>query len=242
VLLDEWRGFHPYTTWSTTTFHNAATLLAEAGHTGPVTRLGLLRAYATRHGAGPFVTEDQALSACLPEPHNRTNPWQQAFRAGYPDLVALRYALAVAGATDALALSHLDSLASLADRPWIIATAYHYAGDPRDLDGYALHRGSLIDALLPCPAPDLAYQERLTSLLQTCAPCYQPCPRDAASFCAFLAEQTGLPIALRSHGATARQKRSSLWVGGPGDLPRPDVAVEPRGAARAAIALSGNGG
>ena len=31
VLLDEWRGFHPYTTWSTTTFANAETLLAEAG-------------------------------------------------------------------------------------------------------------------------------------------------------------------------------------------------------------------
>ena len=31
VLLDEWRGFHPYTTWSTTTFENAETLLGESG-------------------------------------------------------------------------------------------------------------------------------------------------------------------------------------------------------------------
>ena len=31
VLLDEWRGFHPYTTWSTTTFDNAETLLARRG-------------------------------------------------------------------------------------------------------------------------------------------------------------------------------------------------------------------
>ena len=29
VLLDEWHGFHPYTTWSTTTFANAEKLLAE---------------------------------------------------------------------------------------------------------------------------------------------------------------------------------------------------------------------
>ena len=35
VLLDEWRGFHPYTTWSTTTFANAETLLAEAGDEDP---------------------------------------------------------------------------------------------------------------------------------------------------------------------------------------------------------------
>ncbi len=48
VLLDEWRGFHPYTTCSTTTFANAEALLAEAGQT-PV-RLGVVRAYMTRHG------------------------------------------------------------------------------------------------------------------------------------------------------------------------------------------------
>ena len=34
VLLDEWRGFHPYTTWSTTTFENAEMLLREAGPAG----------------------------------------------------------------------------------------------------------------------------------------------------------------------------------------------------------------
>ena len=33
VLLDEWHGFHPYTTWSTTTFANAMALLRE---TAPV--------------------------------------------------------------------------------------------------------------------------------------------------------------------------------------------------------------
>src|SRR5262249_7901091 len=150
----------------TTTFHNAATLLAEAGYTAPIAHLGLLRAYATRHGAGPFVTEDAALGARLPDAHNRTNPWQQTFRAGYPDLVALRYALALAGRVDALAVSHLDRLAAVAPLPWMIATAYDYAGDPRDLDGYAIHHGPRITALRPSPGPDLAYQERLTAILQ----------------------------------------------------------------------------
>jgi len=66
VLLDEWRGFHPYTTWSTTTFANAGELLAEAGQ--QAFRLGVIRTFMTRHGPGPFVTEDRALD--LPEPHN----------------------------------------------------------------------------------------------------------------------------------------------------------------------------
>ena len=84
MLLDEWRGFHPYTTWSTTTFANAEALLAEAGETA--VRLGAVRCYLTRHGPGPFVTEDPTLE--LPEPHNGTGTWQGAFRAGHPDAVA----------------------------------------------------------------------------------------------------------------------------------------------------------
>src|SRR5215472_7041725 len=75
VLLDEWHGFHPYTTWSTTTFANAQTLLAQADMTG--IRLGVIRCYLTRHGQGPLVTEDPTLD--LPERHNGTDEWQGPF-------------------------------------------------------------------------------------------------------------------------------------------------------------------
>lgn len=70
VLLDEWHGFHPYTTWSTTTFANALELLDGV----PAVRLGVLRTYTPRHGPGPLVTEDAALT--LPEAHNGNGPWQ----------------------------------------------------------------------------------------------------------------------------------------------------------------------
>ncbi len=85
ILLDEWHGFHPYTTWSTTTFGNADTLLAEAGQTA--TRLGVARCYLTRHGPGPLVTEDPTLE--LPDRYNRRNEWQGPFRTGHFDAVAL---------------------------------------------------------------------------------------------------------------------------------------------------------
>ena len=78
VLLDEWHGFHPYTTWSTTTFDSAETLLAEAGRPHTALRLGVVRTYTTRHGPGPLVTEDPALAAALPEPHNGHGRWQGA--------------------------------------------------------------------------------------------------------------------------------------------------------------------
>jgi adenylosuccinate synthase len=95
VLLDEWHGFHPFTTWSTTTFANVDALLAEAGMPGAVIRLGVLRTYATRHGPGPFVTEDPSLTASLSDRHNAWGPWQGGFRVGHLDLVAMRYAVDV---------------------------------------------------------------------------------------------------------------------------------------------------
>nr|MDQ2887140.1 adenylosuccinate synthetase [Chloroflexota bacterium] len=73
VLLDENYGFAPYTTWSTTTFANAETLLRECSYAGEVIKLGIVRAYATRHGAGPFPTENSALTVALPDQHNGWN-------------------------------------------------------------------------------------------------------------------------------------------------------------------------
>ncbi|MFG1924578.1 adenylosuccinate synthetase [Cryptosporangium sp. NPDC048952] len=114
VLLDEWYGWHPHTTWSTTTFANAEALLAEVGglaeaegsSAGAVERLGVVRTYTTRHGAGPLVTEDPSLR--LPEPHNGAGEWQGAFRLGHFDAPAHRYAVEVCGGVDALAVTHLD--------------------------------------------------------------------------------------------------------------------------------------
>ena len=54
VLLDEWRGFHPHTTWSTVEPSNARAMIDELGRDSYV--LGVTRTYMTRHGAGPFPT------------------------------------------------------------------------------------------------------------------------------------------------------------------------------------------
>ena len=59
-----------------------AQLLDEAGYTGDLTRIGITRAYATRHGAGPLVTEDAALTHALPDASNSFGAWQRGFRVG----------------------------------------------------------------------------------------------------------------------------------------------------------------
>jgi adenylosuccinate synthase len=105
VLLDEWQGLHPYTTWSTTTLANADRLLQEAGYSGDRARVGITRAYATRHGAGPLVTEDADLTHARPDPSNHFGAWQGRFRVGWLDLVMLRYALDVTGRLDLLCVT-----------------------------------------------------------------------------------------------------------------------------------------
>ena len=111
VLLDQQWGFFPHVTRSTTTFANAETLLDEAGVHGERQRVGLLRAYGTRHGAGPFPTETNALrvAPC----HNAANAWQGAFRTGWFDAVTARYALDIVGGVDLLCLTNLDRLVGL---------------------------------------------------------------------------------------------------------------------------------
>lgn len=189
VLLDEWRGFHPYTTWSATTFVNAETLLAEAGEAAA--RLGVVRCYLTRHGPGPFVTEDPALE-CF-EPHNRHGAWQGAFRTGHPDAVALRYAAEVAGGVDGVALTHLDAAAR---HPLRLCRAYLAGGRP-------------VSRIAPGPERDLGWQERLTSVLLRARPVYDSFApgRDWPDV---FEEVLGAPVVLRSYGPTAADKRLTM--------------------------------
>lgn len=118
VLLDEWRGFHPHTTWSTVTPDNARALLG--GRRAQV--LGVTRTYQTRHGAGPLPTEDSRVR--FPEAHNGVGRYQGAWREGHLDAVLLRYAVAACGGIDGLAVTHLDHAA----KGLKVANAYSECG------------------------------------------------------------------------------------------------------------------
>lgn len=188
VLLDEWYGFHPHTTWSTTTTANAETLLAEWGIAGPVTRLGVLRTTHTRHGAGPLPGRDAGLEARCPEPHNGTGRWQGAFRVGHFDAVLARYALEVCP-VDALALTHLDRLAE-SGPGWI--SGYRESGRP------------LTRLPIKAELEDLRFQERLTERLRDVAPILEAGVRPDAET---VAARLGVPVSLTSRGPRSRDKR-----------------------------------
>ena len=186
VLLDEWRGFHPHTTWSTCTFDNALELLR--GRDRAVTRFGVLRTYATRHGEGPLPTEDSSLDARLPEAHNATHPYQGRFRRGWFDAVLTRYALEATSGVDRLVLTHLDTIDRLA--PLRIARAY------------ASEAGTL--ERLPLGAKgDLAHTAGLTALLREVSPIYATTSPDRASALPALEEAIGSVASLVVTGPTA---------------------------------------
>lgn len=202
VLLDEWRGFHPYTTWSTTTFDNVVDLVGDRFY-----RLGVLRCFTTRHGVGPMVTEDSDLAEDLVDPHNPTGPWQGAFRVGHFDAVAHRYAVEVCGGVDGIALTHVD-----------VADA---VPDLRLCRGY-LTRDGVLRRIVPGPFQDLEYQESLTSLVSEALPLLDSeAPVDWA---AGVEAAIGAPVVLTSHGPTVRDKmprqRSSSTSAYLSDRPR----------------------
>jgi len=205
VLLDEWWGFYPYNTWSTLTYKNADTLLAENNFPGAVLKLGLLRGYATRHGAGPFVSEDAHLTAAIQDRHNVDNPWQRAFRVGYLDLLALRYALQVTGRVDGLVVTNLDRMAAMPQ--WRVCTAYDYPGPAADLAGDFEHHGRRVTGIrLPADPTDLPAQEWLTRRLMQMQPIYTGCKRSRESYLAMLQNALSLPIVITSDGPSARDK------------------------------------
>ena len=216
VLLDESFGFAPHTTWSNTTFANALSLMDEAAFAGRRSRLGVLRPYFTRHGPGPFVTEDDALRSVINEAHNGDAGSQGRFRVGAFDAVATRYAIDVAGPVDFLAVTHLDQLGRL---PGKICTAYRFEESP-DLEvqpsDYFAIEGDKIAQIRRHALPDLHHQTRLGALLNRCRSIYREVPMDSTgAFLDVIREELGTEIAITSFGSAARDKRitNPVWLG-----------------------------
>lgn len=185
VLLDEWRGFHPHTTWSTCTFENVDSLLAESGFRGEHKRIGVTRTYSVRHGAGPFPTESSELA--LQDRHNTNGVWQGAFRVGHLDTVLLRYAVDVIGKLDGIALTHCDA---------VTAHPLHAAAS------YFVHATHMTHLPLG-PHRDLKYQEGLTEMLFAARPCLVSLGQGAEALDAvtsLVASTCKAPICMRSFG------------------------------------------
>lgn len=182
ALLDEDFGFHPYTTWSHCTFKNATDLLKD--HNDYKTRVGVLRTYMTRHGKGPFVTEDKDWK--LTEGHNKVTEWQQGFRVGYFDVPAMHYALTMLYDSckqplDMFAMTHMDVV------PPKFCTKYDY---------YLKYWGQEVN---------LDRQATLATMLGKVKPEYKSIDR-MEDFIDYIETEFGTKIGIFSYGPTHEDK------------------------------------
>jgi adenylosuccinate synthase len=184
VLLDQDFGFHPHTTWSDCTPRPALRLLE--GLDARVHRIGVSRTYATRHGRGPLPTESPSLTEQLPEVDGDDSS-QGRFRVGALDGVLLRYACAIVGGLDGIALTCLDRTAS------VVHVCEEYSG----AQGETIAR---IEAPL---ATDFLGREQLTERLRRS----HARTTTTDDVVAWVENITGVPVIVESWGERAADKR-----------------------------------
>jgi adenylosuccinate synthase len=184
TLLDVDHGSYPFVTSSNPTAGGAAT----GSGLGPnrITRtIGIVKAYTTRVGSGPFPTElddemGERLRAVGGEYGVTTG---RARRCGWYDAVILRYAVRVNGLTD-LFLTKLDVLSGLDEIP--VCVGYEVDGERIDdmpMTQTGFHHAKPIYERLPGWSDDISKARKLSDL-----------PAAARAYVDFLEERAGCQI------------------------------------------------
>lgn len=187
ILIDEWHGFHPYTSWSNCTSDNALVLAEGLGlKREEIEVIGAVRAYMCRHGRGPFPTEGVWPWKETPkEAHNGTNFWQEHFRFGLLDTVLLKYAIdCCTSGVDLLAISHLDKFKNF-------SLCYGYADR---------------ESLFPNFEKSLELQQKITDALFSARPAQVAKGLSEAEFVQSVSTYLGTPPGILSRGLTAMDK------------------------------------
>ena len=202
VLLDADAGFHPYTTWSRCTAANAIELVNEIIPNSQIARIGVMRAYAVRHGPGPFPTETSDLNSLISE-HNRYGEWQGNVRYGWFDAVMARYAMNVTDGVDLVALTHLDSVSRMRD--WKYCQGY----EENQFSENSLLNADFSNKILTNFHVDksisLDQRINLTKTLLSATPVIDSCPADEQSVIATVESLIGHSVDIVSRGPMAQQ-------------------------------------
>jgi adenylosuccinate synthase len=193
TLLDIDHGTYPFVTSSSPIAAGAA-VGAGLGPTRTTCSLGIIKAYATRVGSGPFPTElDEPQGTHLREAGAEFGSVTgRPRRTGWFDLPGFRYAARVNG-LDGFALTKLDVLTGLETLQICIA--------------YDTPAGRTEDLSIELIADD---PKSVTPVYQSFPGCTEPLgqirsldalPAAARRYVAFITERSGVPLYLLSVGA-----------------------------------------
>jgi adenylosuccinate synthase len=201
TLLDLDHGTYPFVT-SSNPIAGAACVGAGVGPADIDEVWGVAKAYTTRVGAGPFPTElDDELGAQIRERGGeRGTTTGRDRRAGWLDLVALRYAVRL-NTLSALAITKLDVLSGI--DPLRVAVRYR-SSEGALLDELPYHQSVL-------HAAEAEYEE-LPGFDDELGACRSAAelPRQARDYLDFVSEHAGAPIRLVGVGPGREQV---IWMG-----------------------------
>jgi len=190
TLLDVDHGTYPFVTSSSTTF---AGLANSIGLATPVVerRLGVVKAYQTRVGQGPFPTELQdEIGAGLQTRGGEFGVTTgRPRRCGWLDLVALRYAVQLNGATE-LALTKVDVLSGCEE----IGLCCAYAVNERTVERFPLS-GDLLAVCEPVYDMVPGWAEPLDGVSS-----YDDLPAATAAYIGRIEDVAGVPVKIVSTG------------------------------------------
>jgi adenylosuccinate synthase len=196
TLLDLDHGTYPFVT-SSNPIAGAATVGAGVGPTDISEVWGIAKAYTTRVGAGPFPTEltDEMGERMVEAGHEYGTTTGRRRRAGWLDLVALRYAVRL-NRMDALAITKLDVLRGLG--PLRVAVRYR-SREGAELDSFPYHQSILHSATpeyeeLPGFDEDIGAARAEAEL-----------PAAARDYISYIAEFVGVPVRLVGVGPDRAQ-------------------------------------
>lgn len=195
TLLDLDYGTYPYVTSS----HPIAGGVCTGAGIGPTKikrALGVVKAYTTRVGEGPFPTElkDELGDRIRQEGHEFGTTTGRPRRCGWLDIVMLRYATRLSG-LDSMAVTKLDVLDKLATVK--ICTAYRYKGELME------HFPTSLKVLQEC---EPVYEE-MPGWQQDTSKCqsYEQLPLKAKEYLARMKELCGVEINIVSVGPKREQ-------------------------------------
>jgi adenylosuccinate synthase len=185
TLLDIDHGTYPFVT-SSNTVSGAACSGAGVGPKAIDEVWGVVKAYSTRVGAGPFPTElhDEVGDRLREVGHEKGTTTGRPRRCGWLDLVALRYAVRVNSLTG-LVVTKLDVLTGI--DPIRVATRYT-GPEGATFEDFPYHQSVLHQARgeyveLPGWTEDITTARSLDDL-----------PPNARAYLEFMEDQLGIPV------------------------------------------------
>jgi adenylosuccinate synthase len=195
-LLDVDHGSYPYVTSSNS---SAAGIAAGSGMpTRHIERwIGVVKAYTTRVGGGPFPTEQENETGERIRRVGREygTVTGRPRRCGWFDAVAARYSARVSGSTE-IAVMLLDVLSGIETLQVAVAYEDEQGRRIEEMPGQLadLERCRPVYATLPGWSADLTRARRWADL-----------PAEARGYVEFLSQQIGVPVSIVSVGPERRQ-------------------------------------